>query len=74
MSQPLELTGLCPLTKQERKDVFTLAVPSPLALSALLLEAWRPGLGGVVSLLPRGTAGDKGAWGNSNANNNNSDM
>lgn len=40
MSQPLELSGLCPLTKQERKDVFTLALPSPLALSALLLEAW----------------------------------
>lgn len=48
----------------------TLAVPISLAPSALLSEAWRPGLGGVVSFLPRGTASDKGAWDNNNVDNN----
>lgn len=50
MSWPLQLTGLlslCPLVKQERRDVFTLAIPTQPALSALLLEAWRPRLRGV---------------------------
>ena len=49
MSQPLGLMGLLSSGhwSNRRGGTFTLAIPTHPALTVLLLEAWRPALGGV---------------------------